>query len=129
QRDFVPIIQISRTQMVLLRSPKFQPDSAPALVDYIRKHPGKVNYASSGVGSPSHLASELFVRTYGLDTVHVPYKGAGPALAAIAAGEAEFCVDVLPTAMTMHNSGMLKILALASDKRSPLLPDVPTLAE
>jgi len=129
QRDFVPIIQISRTQMVLLRSPKFQPDSAPALVDYIRKHPGKVNYASSGVGSPSHLASELFVRTYGLDTVHVPYKGAGPALAAIAAGEAEFCVDVLPTAMTMHKSGMLKILALVGEQRSPLLPDVPTLAE
>ncbi|MFW7345340.1 MAG: Bug family tripartite tricarboxylate transporter substrate binding protein [Pigmentiphaga sp.] len=129
QRDFVPVIQISSTQMVLLRSPKFEPDSAPALVDYLRKHPGKVNYASSGVGSPSHLASELFVRTYKLDTVHVPYKGAGPALAAIAAGEAEFCVDVLPTAMTMHKSGMLKILALAGDKRSPLLPDVPTLAE
>lgn len=128
-RDFAPIIQISRTQMVLLRSPKFQPDSAPALVDYLRKNPGKVNFASAGVGSPMHLGSELFIRTYKLDAVHVPYKGAGPALAALAASEAEFSVDVLPTALPMHKSGMLKILALASDARSPLLPDVPTLAE
>lgn len=129
ERDFSPIIQVSATQMVVMHSPKFDVKSVSNLIDHVKKHPGELNYASSGTGSPSHLATELFVRTYGLDAVHVPYKGAGPALTGLAAGDTQFIVDVLPTAYSHHQAGTLKILAVVGNKRFPLLPDVPTLAE
>lgn len=129
ERDFEPIIQISTTQMVVLRSPKLEVNSVKELIDEIKKNPGGLNYESSGTGSPSHLAAALFLDTYGLEALHIPYKGSGAGLLSIAAGDTQFGVDVLPTALTNHKAGTLKILAIVGDSRFPAIPDVPTLAE
>ncbi len=129
QRDFIPIIQISKTQMVVMTAKNLPINTVEDLFEFSRTHPGKLNFGSSGTGAPSHLASELFVRTFKLDAVHVPYKGAGPALIALSAGEVQMMVDVLPTALPLHNSGRVKIIAVVSDKRIPALPQIPTLAE
>lgn len=128
-RDFAPIIQISTTKMVVLVHPSVPAHSVQELIALVKSRPGKVNYGSSGIGSPSHLATELFIRTFGLEAVHVPYKGAGPALVALSSGEVEMMVDVLPTAIPLSKGGKLRILAVVSHQRAASLPEVPTLAE
>jgi tripartite-type tricarboxylate transporter receptor subunit TctC len=128
-RDFAPIIQISTTQMVVLVAPSVPVGSVRELLTLAKSSPGKLNYGSSGIGSPSHLATELFIRTFGLQAAHVPYKGAGPALVALSAGEVQMMVDVLPTALPLAKGGKAKILAVVAHKRASSLPEVPTLAE
>lgn len=128
-RDFAPVIQISRTQMVVMAAPSVPVSSLQELLALTKSRPGKLNYGSSGIGSPSHLATELFIRTFGIDAVHVPYKGAGPALVALGTGEVQMMVDVVPTAIPLWKAGKAKLLAVVSDKRAASLPDVPTLAE
>jgi tripartite-type tricarboxylate transporter receptor subunit TctC len=99
------------------------------LVDYIRKNPGQASFASAGIGTTPHLSGELFRLSLGLDMVHVPFGGAGPALQSALAGHTPIAFTALPPAVPLVTAGQLRALALTSAKRSPALPDVPTMAE
>ena len=99
------------------------------LVALIRSSPGKFNFASAGVGTPSHLLGEQFKQKLNLDLVHVPYNGSGPATEAVLAGDTQVCFAALTAAAPLAKSGSLRVLATMSKARSKALPDVPTIAE
>lgn len=128
-KDLAPIIQISTTNMLLMVTPGLGVSSMQDLVRMAKAQPGKLNYASAGIGSPIHLASEVFKFSTGADVVHVAYKGSSEALLAAVSGQVQMLVDVMPTAVPLVKQGKLKALAVASRTRSKALPDVPTSAE
>jgi tripartite-type tricarboxylate transporter receptor subunit TctC len=99
------------------------------LVAHAKANPGRLNYASSGAGANLHLSGELFKMVTGTDLVHIPYKGAGPAAAAVLAGEAQLLFSSITAALPLARAGRVTALAVTSPKRSPLAPDVPTLNE
>jgi len=130
-RDFTPISLFAIAQNLLVVHPSVPVSNAQQLVALARAKPGTLNYASAGGGSTSHFAVSLFVGLTGIvkTTVHVPYKGGAPALAATMAGEAQFYFGPMP-GMTPHvASGRVRALAVGGTKRSPVLPEVPTMAE
>jgi tripartite-type tricarboxylate transporter receptor subunit TctC len=98
-------------------------------VAYAKQNPGKLNFGSAGTGGTIHLAGEMFKQIAGVDMVHVPYKGAGPALTDLLAGNIQVMFDTLSTALPPVKSGLLRPLGVSSAQRSPDLPDVPTIAE
>jgi tripartite-type tricarboxylate transporter receptor subunit TctC len=98
-------------------------------IAYAKQNPGKISFGSSGVGSASHLSGALFQQMAGIDMLHVPYKGSGPAVVALLAGEVSLMFDSISTSLPQVKAGKLKALAVTSDTRSPLLPDVPTIQE
>ncbi|HTN28019.1 MAG TPA: tripartite tricarboxylate transporter substrate binding protein [Burkholderiales bacterium] len=129
-RDFEPITVVADTPYILAVNPSL-PYSA-TLKDFIaaaRAQPGKFSIGSSGAGSGTHFSGELFRQRAGIDMIHVPYKGGGAVLADVAAGHIQSTMTTPPAALPLARSGRLKIIAAASAKRSPLLPDVPTFAE
>lgn len=128
-RDFAPITQINIMPNVLVVRPDAPFNSVKDLVAYAKAHPGKLNYASSGSGTPYHLAAELFKAMTGTDMVHVPHKASGDARASVLGGQTDLMFDSLPTTYQQVRSGKLKALGITSTRRSPLLPDVPTVAE
>jgi tripartite-type tricarboxylate transporter receptor subunit TctC len=95
----------------------------------MKQNPGKIDYASVGIGSPSHMAGELLKMRLGLYMVHIPYRGGGPAVAAAMAGDVPLLVVSIPAAMAQVRSGRLRPLAVSTKRRTPILPDVPTVAE
>jgi tripartite-type tricarboxylate transporter receptor subunit TctC len=99
------------------------------LVDYAKKNPGKLNFGSGGVGSSTHLNAEMFRKEAGVDITHIPYKGAGEAMAAVLSGTVDFLVTATPTAMGQLKGGKARALVLSGSKRLAALPDVPTFAE
>jgi tripartite-type tricarboxylate transporter receptor subunit TctC len=99
------------------------------LVEYIKRNPGKLDYASVGVGSPSHMAGELLELKLEAHMVHIPYRGGGPAVAATMAGDVPLLIVSIPAAMGQVRAGRLRPLAVSTAKRTPILPDVPTVAE
>jgi tripartite-type tricarboxylate transporter receptor subunit TctC len=96
---------------------------------YIKKNPGKIDYASVGIGSPSHMAGELLKMRLTAYMVHIPYRGGGPAVMAGMAGDVPLIIVSIPAAMGQVRSGRLRPLAVSTKKRTPILPDVPTVAE
>jgi tripartite-type tricarboxylate transporter receptor subunit TctC len=115
---------------VLLVNPKVLPVKTPKeLADLIKANPGKYTFASAGTGTTPHLSGELFKLTFKLDTVHVPFGGAGPAIQSIVAGHTPLAFTSLPPAVPFVQDGTLRALAVASSTRVKVLPDVPTLAE
>lgn len=127
-RDLMPVAAIGRTQMYLVAKPQSTARTAKELVDQAKAAPGKLSYASAGAGTPPHLACELFKKATATDIVHVPYRGAAPALQDVLSGQADFVCD--PGIAFPHiRSGKAKLLGIVSAKRSPFFPDVPTLAE
>jgi len=114
---------------VLTVSTKLPVKTLQELVDYAKAHPGKVNFASGGVGSGPHMAGELLKSVAGIDMTHVPYKGSGPALNDLLSGQVDVLITAAPTAAPYADSGRLKVLAVAHDKRVSTLPNVPTAAE
>jgi tripartite-type tricarboxylate transporter receptor subunit TctC len=104
-------------------------NSIRELVAYARANPGRINYASQGNGSTSHLSAAMFQSMAGLELVHVPYKGEGPALVDIVAGRVDIFIGNLAAALRFHQSGRAKILGVAGNSRSPALPEVPTVTE
>ena len=130
-KDIVPVSLVATTPMVLVVGTKLPVKSYEELVAHVKAHPGKVSFASAGIGNVTHLAAELFARQAGLSMVHVPYKGAQAVIADLMGGHVEMYFNPLPSARgyLSQNSDKIRALAVTSSKRSPLLPDVPTLDE
>ena len=128
--QFVPITVIAAIPSVLLVHPKIAASTVEELILFIRKNPGKLNYASQGGGTTSHLTAELFkAMAGGLQITHVPYKGSAPALADLLAGQVEMMYDNLGVSLPHVRSGKLKALGVGSTQRVAALPDVPALRE
>ena len=127
-RDLTPVMGIGRTQMYLITRPGLEVKDAKQLVALAKANPGKLSYASAGTGTPPQLAGELFKQSTGTFITHVPYRGAAPALQDVMASQADMAFD--PGIAFPHiKSGKVKLLAVASDKKSPFFPDVPTYAD
>ncbi|MDB5927675.1 MAG: hypothetical protein JWN13_6611 [Betaproteobacteria bacterium] len=129
-KDFDPITVVADTPYILAVNPNLP--YATSLKDFIaaaKAQPGKFSLGSSGAGSGTHFSGELFRLRAGIDMIHVPYKGGGAVLADVVAGHIQSTMTTAPAALPLVKSGRLRILAAASAKRSPLLPDVPTFAE
>ena len=126
---FEPVAIMTSIANVLLVRPDFPAKTAKEFIDYVKGSPGKVNYASQGIGTTSHLTAALFERIIGTKLVHVPYKGTAPALNDIIASHVYFIFMELAAAIKLHQGGKARILAVATNKRIPNLPDIPTLDE
>lgn len=131
EKDFVPIGVIAMPPQVIVMSPKALPgvNTLVEFMAYAKANPGKVNFASSGNGTTHHMAGELFKVTTGLDLVHVPYRGAGPAMQDLVSGVVHVMFDGLGSSAPQIQGGTVKGLAVASTKRSNAVPDVPTTSE
>jgi tripartite-type tricarboxylate transporter receptor subunit TctC len=129
QTDLEPITLIANSPTVLTVPPSLPVSSLAELIAYLRARPGALNYASYGVGSSPHLAAELFQTMTGTKLVHVPYGGGGPAAVGIMTNQAQALFSSVVTVLGMVQGGTLKAIAIASERRSPLLPDVPTFVE
>jgi tripartite-type tricarboxylate transporter receptor subunit TctC len=127
--QFEPVAIMTSIANVLLVRPEFPAKTAKEFIDYVKANPGKINYASQGIGTTSHLTAALFERVTGSKLVHVPYKGTAPALNDIIAGHVDFIFMELASAIKLHEGGKARILAVATDKRISSLPDIPTLNE
>ena len=128
-RDIAPVAGIVRTPNVMEVTPSLPVKTVPEFIAYCKANPGKINMASSGSGTSVHLSGELFKTMTGCDMVHVPYKGAGPALLDLIGGQVQVIFDNLPSSAGHIKSGKLRALAVTSAQREPSLPDVPTVAE
>jgi tripartite-type tricarboxylate transporter receptor subunit TctC len=126
---FEPITVLAVVPNVVTARLELPAGSVKELIAYAKANPGKVTYASQGNGSTSHLSASMLQSMAGLDLVHVPYKGEGPALVDIVAGRVDIFIGNLAAALKFHQSNRAKILAVASTRRSPVLPDVPTAIE
>jgi tripartite-type tricarboxylate transporter receptor subunit TctC len=127
--SFAPIALIAETPQLLVINAQLPFKSVAELVAYAKANPGKLNYSTGGIGTLPHLAAELFKKTTGTNIVHVPYKGGGPALTGVVAGEVQMTFDPVATSLQLIKSGKLRALAVAGPTRVAALPDVPTMAE
>jgi tripartite-type tricarboxylate transporter receptor subunit TctC len=128
-KDFAPISLIAVTPYLLVVNPAVQAKTLRELVDVMKAQPGKLNYASAGVGSTTHLAMEMLKSVSNTFALHIPYNGNGPAGTAVIAGQVEILFGSLPAVLPHAKSGRVRALAVGTPKRSPSLPDVPTVAE
>lgn len=130
QKDFIPITVIATPPQVIVINPDKVPVSdLKSFVEYARKNPGKLNYGSAGNGTSHHLAGELFKMQTRTFITHIPYRGAGPALLDLISGQVDLMFDGLGSSATHIKGGRIKALAVASSRRAPGFPDVPTAAE
>ena len=128
-RDFAPISLLSQQPNVFLVHPSVPVRNVNELIAYAKSKPGQLNYASSGTGGSQHLAGELLKSMAGIDMTHVPYKGSPPALVDVIAGRVPLMSSTMPPALPQIKSGKVRAIAVTSARRSPALPDVPTVAE
>jgi tripartite-type tricarboxylate transporter receptor subunit TctC len=129
ERDFVPISLAALVPQILVANLSLPANNIAELIALAKREPGKLNYASVGTGSPAHIAGELFKLKAGVDIVHVPYKGGGPAVTDTLGGQVQLAFVSIPAALQFVKAGKLKALAVTSDKRSVAAPDIPTIAE
>ena len=128
-RDLLPVSMIAAASFVLVAHPSLPARSVRELIALAKRQPGKLNYPSGGNGTNSHIATELFKNLAGVHIMHVPYKGGGPALIAILSGEAELGILGFDVVISHVRTGRLRALGVTGTKRSPALPEVPTLAQ
>jgi tripartite-type tricarboxylate transporter receptor subunit TctC len=128
-KDFTPLSYVCTTGLVVLVHPSIEAKNIQELIALVKPNPGKYNYASSGVGSVHHLAGELFKSRTGTRLVHIPYRGAGPALTDLIGGQVPIMFATTGPALPMIAAGKVRALGVTSSKRSTALPDVPTVAE
>ena len=128
-KDFSPIALGIKVPSLLVVNPKLPIQTVKELIDYAKKNPGKVSFGSGGVGTAVHLAGVFLVNLSGADMIHIPYRGAGPAISDVVSGQIQFVIPSIPTVISLVNSGQLRALAIASNKRSEQLPNVPTVGE
>ena len=126
---FEPVAVMSKFPNVLLVRQDFPAKTAQEFMAYVKANPDKLNYASQGIGTTSHLTAELFVSMTGTKMTHVPYRGTGPALNDLVAGHVDFIFMELSSAIKLHEGGKARILAVATDKRLDILKDIPTMIE
>ncbi len=127
--SFVPVSLVAVTPAVLILNPKMPAQNLGELIAYAKINPNKLNYATQGVGTSAHLTAELFNSMAGVRTVHVPYRGTSPMLVDLISGEVSMTFGELATAGPYVRAGKLKVIAIASETRSALAPELPTLAE
>ena len=127
--ELVPLSAAAQTNNVLVVHPKVPAQTLPELIAYAKANPDKLNYASQGIASAAHLTGEMFKGMAGVKIVHVPYKGLAPALTDLVAGQVDMAFFSLGQSLPHIRSGKLRALAISSEKRSPLLPDLPTVSE
>ncbi|SDH85261.1 tripartite tricarboxylate transporter substrate binding protein [Variovorax sp. OV700] len=127
--DFEPVANFFLSPNLLVVNPSLPIKNLKELVDYAKKNPGKLAFASAGTGGSTHMAGELFKIQAGIDMLHVPYKGSAPALQDLIAGQVQLSFDNLPSALPHARGGKLRALAVTSRERSPSAPDIPTVAE
>ena len=128
-KDFDPVTLTVNAESLMVVHPSLPAKSVKEFIALARARPGSLNMASAGIGASSHLAGIMFTNLSGIETVHVPYKGGGPMAAAIVAGEAQWAVSPAAALMGHVKAGRLRALAISSSSRTPLLPDLPTIAE
>ena len=129
RKDFSPIGLIGTSALVLVFHPSIPAHNVKELIAYAKANPGKLNFASAGVGSGIHLAAEYFKVQAGIDMTHVPYKGSAPALADLVGGHVSMYFSSLPPAIGLVKDGKVRALAVTGLKRSPIFPDLPTVSE
>ena len=129
EKDFTPIVWVGNATNILVVNAQLPANNVPELVALARKDPGKLNYATSGIGTVVHLTSELFASTAGIKLTHVPYKGVQQSIPDLISGQVTILFDNIMTAQPHIKAGKVKALGISSPKRSPLVPDVPTVAE
>jgi tripartite-type tricarboxylate transporter receptor subunit TctC len=129
QKDFAPILHATESFNILVVNPSIPAATMKELVAYAKSNPGKVTFASQGNGSSGHVVGEQFKRLAGIEINHVPYRGAAPASQDLIAGHVSMMFDIVPLARTQIAAGKMRGLAVASAKRLPAVPDVPTTAE
>jgi tripartite-type tricarboxylate transporter receptor subunit TctC len=128
-RDTVPVAGIALDPFVLEVTPALPVKTIPELVAYAKANPGKVNYGSGGIGSGNQLTAEMFKAAAGIDLVHVPYRGAGPAMVDLMGGQVQVMFNTMGASLQHVRAGKLRALAVATKARQAALPDVPTVAE
>jgi len=128
-RDFVPVATINYSDLLMVVHPSVPAKSVKEFIDLAKKEPGKLNYASSGPGTPYHMAGELFKAMSQTDIVHVPHKASGDARNSTVAGTVQMMFDAVTTMSALAKGGQVRALATTGDKRNPLTPDLPTVAE
>ena len=127
--SFAPVAMVSTSPFVLVVHPSVPVHSVGELVGYAKANPGNVNFGSAGVGTTPHLAGELFKSLTGVDVVHVPYKGGGPVLTDLVAGQIQMTFELTAVLLPLIRAGKLRALAVATEERNPDLPEVPTMIE
>jgi tripartite-type tricarboxylate transporter receptor subunit TctC len=128
-RDVAPVAGIAKSPNVMEVTPSFPAKTVKEFIDYCKANPGKVNMASSGSGTSVHMSGEMFKMMTGCDMLHVPYKGAGPALIDLMSGKVDVLFDNLPSSITHIRGGKLRAIAVTTTTRDANLPDVPTVSE
>ena len=128
-RDIVPVASIAREPFAIEVHPSVPVKTVPEFITYAKANPGTINMASAGVGSGNHVAGELFKMMTGVTLVHVPYRGAGPALVDLLGGQVQVMFATMSSSIEYVRGGKLRALAVTSATRSPVLPDIPTVAE
>jgi tripartite-type tricarboxylate transporter receptor subunit TctC len=128
-RDFAPVACIAQLPLVMEVNPAVPAKTVPEFIAYAKANPGKIEMASGGLGSPQHMAGELFQMLTGVQMLHVPYKGAGPALTDLVGGRTQVMFDVLAASIGFIQAGQLRPLAICSKSRSAALPDLPLLGD
>jgi tripartite-type tricarboxylate transporter receptor subunit TctC len=128
-RDIAPVAGIARSPNVMVVHPSFPAKTVPEFIAYAKANPGKINFASGGSGNPSHLSGELLKMMTGVEIVHVPYRGAAPALTDLLGGQVQVMFPTMPAAIEYIRAGTLRALAVTSATRSEELPDLPTMGD
>lgn len=128
-KSFAPISLVATYAYLFVVNPSLPVQTLPELIAYVKARPGQMMYASTGNGSPNHLAMEILKSSTGMELTQVPYRGSAPALQDVAANNVPILIDPLSTSLPLVRSGKLRALAVTTPERSPLLPDLPTVAE
>jgi len=128
-RDIAPIASTARGPLVLVVHPSFPANTVAEFITYAKSNPGKVTFASAGIGTVAHMAGELFMAKAGVKLVHVPYRGLGPAMTDLLGGQVQAIFSTMPPAIAHVRAGRLRALAVTSTARSEALPDLPTIGD
>lgn len=128
-KDFAPITMVGQVPFILVANKDFPPNNVRELIAYAKEHPGKVNFSSFGNNTSNHLGGELFNLQAGISMTHVPYRGSSPSLTDLMGGQVQVTFDTITAVYPLIQAGKIKALAVATPQRSPLAPDLPTVAE